>query len=138
MEGFTKAMKQLSRAIFLLSVWTIITIITLIGIGSLYFVFPLLLNEPLYYTIVYAIPYAVILVLMMIGNRMVKDIQKSITFVFVRSFLGFILPIPLIILALTLIVKILFAVFTAVSFIIFILIFMPIRTLLKIQKQMSK
>jgi len=137
MEGFTKAMKQLSRAILILSIWTIITIITLIGIGSLYFVFPLLLNEPLYYTIVYAIPYAVILIVMMIGNRMVKDIQKSITFVFIRSFLGFILPIPLIILALTLTVKILFAVFTVVSFIIFILIFMPIRTLLKIQKQMS-
>jgi hypothetical protein len=136
MEGFPKAMMKLSRAMLLLELWTIISIITLIGIIGLDFLLPPLLNEQLY-TIIYTIVYVVILAVMMVGNRMVKDLQKSTTIVFIRAFIGFILPIPLILLAYTLLVKILFVVFTIVSLIILILTFIPINTLLKIQKQLS-
>ncbi|MFX1564306.1 MAG: hypothetical protein ACFFDP_13465 [Promethearchaeota archaeon] len=138
MEGFMQALQKLTLARLLLMLWSLITIITLIGLIGLHFILPTLLNEPLYYTILYVIAYAVIITVMMVGNRMISDLQKAITFVFVRTIIGLILPIPLILIAYTLPIKLLFAAFTIVSLIIFILTLIPIRTLLKLQKQLPK
>ena len=136
-------MQKLQRVTKIFNIWTIITVICLAAIAGLHYINQPLLNENLYYGIIYAIIYLVVLLMLFIVNWRIKDIQKAIAATLLRSLIGFILPIfllplPVIGLAVSVYVQWLGIALFLISLIMFVLVLLPVRKLLYLQKILAK
>ena len=139
MEEATKrllnSMGKLQKGFIILKYWTYIVIIALailIGINVFIPTIFLPVLEP-FLTIVAAV-YLIFLIVLVVTDMLVKDNQKKIMIGVIRALLGFILPVPLVLLTFHFGLKLLGIILVVVGIIIFLLIFKPINDMIKAQR----
>jgi len=79
--------------------------------------------------------YLIFILVLLIIYKLAKSIKTQILLVFVRALLGCLLPLPLVFLALSLLVKALAVVLTIVSLIIFYYVYKLVKMLAEFAKQ---
>ncbi len=138
-------MKKLQQLTKWVNLQTLVEVVILLVTACLYFlpaelitILPSLSSESIL-AIGYLVVYAVLILLLYIYNRTIKDIQKGITVTVLRALLSVILPIPLIFpLAIWLgFVWILALIFFILCLIRFLLMLPVVRKLQALQKKFS-
>jgi hypothetical protein len=141
MKNLTKATESLSTWTKILTYWTIISMVILIGLIAGHFFDPLLF--PQLVTLIGSSIYLVFIVLLFLGVFLIKDTQLLILLSLVRSFLGFTLPLAFMVVTLiyfpgSLIVLGVYAALFVIGLIISLFILMQVLALNRYTKQLLK
>lgn len=145
MEEVMKSMMKLQRITKWINIGTIVEAILLLFNAILWFLPPYLITivPSLYgesiFTISYMLVYGILILLLYIYNKMIKDIQKGITLTVLRALISVILPIPLLFPLATLFgfVWFLALIFFILCLLRFLLMLPVVRKLQALQKKFS-